>query len=488
MVIGSFIVGTPAYASVKSLTISTGCDTLPSYTGTLTLKTSSYDVYVRLAKRGDLGVVRGYVQLPGQIGNCQLLGGAPLRASGDRWVRIGDFSAFRQQEYIFQLSSDSLANLPSANRPSVMLVPQEKPICVPDEKCEVTVSGEKGYVLPPGTLLNKNSLHVMLLVDPSTDQVKKVYYYVDDELAYEGDTIQPFDERYVAYPEQKLKRIIEYESGQRVVIETVAPVNYGDNFGSFLFRLSQRYPLTLFILTWLAGAMLIAGGGVLIFRRLQHRHDERVHHGFAREHSPGSLERLLYRGNVQKGIRIAKAVFWMSISLVTVIVLVVVVNRYVFQITTVDGKSMQTTYFTGDRVLINKIPKTLSEINGREYVPQRGDIVTVRAVFGTSAAPLENTTDLQLIKRVIGLPGERVVVKSGVLTIYNPQYPDGFQPDRGSEWEKHMTPSLESESIDIQLGASELFVTGDNRPESIDSRFSGPLSTKEVIGIAALKW
>lgn len=488
LTIGLFAVSTPVSASVKSLTVDTGCDTLPSYTGTLSLDAGNYDVYIRLAKRGDLAAVKGYVQLPGQVGNCQLLGNTALQASGDRWVRIGDFSAFRQQEYIFQLSSDSLANLPSANRPSVMIVPKEKPICIPDEQCEVIVNGEKGYVLPPGTLLNKNSLHVLLLADPSSDPIKKVHYYVDDELVYEDSAIKPFDQRYIAYPEQKLKRIIEYESGQRVVIESTAPLDYGDNFGNFLFRLLQRYPLTFFVLTWLGIAIVIASLAVLVFRRLQLHHDERVHHGFARERSPGAFERLLYRGNVQKFVRIAKGVLWVSMSLALIVLLIVLVNRYVFQIATVDGKSMQKTYFTGDKVLVNKIPKTLSEVNRREYVPKRGDIVTVRAVFGIAAVASEDMTDIVLIKRVIGLPGERVVVKDGVLTIYNSQNPSGFQPDRGSSWEKQMTPSLKSEAVDIQLGASELFVTGDNRPESIDSRFSGPLSTKEVIGVVAVKW
>jgi len=44
-----------------------------------------------------------------------------------------------------------------------------------------------------------------------------------------------------------------------------------------------------------------------------------------------------------------------------------------------------------------------------------------------------------------------------------------------------------TENIDIQLGSSEIFVSGDNRPESIDSRFNGPIKTSEVVGVVGAK-
>ena len=143
---------------------------------------------------------------------------------------------------------------------------------------------------------------------------------------------------------------------------------------------------------------------------------------------------------------------------------------------------MEKTYFTGNQVLVNKVPRTVAGINRSEYVPERGQVVIVRASFGNTVLSSEDTTNLTLIKRLIGLPGERVVVKEGVLTVYNEMNPKGFQPDRGSSWEEEMTPDVPLENIDIQLGTGEVFVSGDNRPQSIDSRFNGALSTKEIIG------
>jgi signal peptidase I len=167
---------------------------------------------------------------------------------------------------------------------------------------------------------------------------------------------------------------------------------------------------------------------------------------------------------------------------------IVGINNYLLTIYFVEGKSMENGYHTGDRMLVNKIPILSAQLNGREYVPKRGDIVIVRAIFGKVAAYDAKNSDTNLVKRVIGLPNDRVVVRNGVVTIYNQEQPNGFLPDKGSSWESTMVPNLKAEELDIKLGASELFVAGDNRPESIDSRFNGALETKEVVGTVIAKF
>jgi signal peptidase I len=88
----------------------------------------------------------------------------------------------------------------------------------------------------------------------------------------------------------------------------------------------------------------------------------------------------------------------------------------------------------------------------------------------------------QLIKRVIGLPGDRVVVSNGVYTIYNKQHPKGFDPDYTLSYFKGTTVPVTSGNIDITLGPDQLFVSGDNRPDSLDSRSFGPINANQVIG------
>src|SRR5579862_938655 len=83
----------------------------------------------------------------------------------------------------------------------------------------------------------------------------------------------------------------------------------------------------------------------------------------------------------------------------------ILLNTFVIQSYQVDGESMEPTLQNDDRLIVNKIPRTLSRIDGHQFVPQRGDII----IFNEDGLP-GFIGQKQLIKRVIGLPGERVVV------------------------------------------------------------------------------
>jgi signal peptidase I len=86
----------------------------------------------------------------------------------------------------------------------------------------------------------------------------------------------------------------------------------------------------------------------------------------------------------------------------------------------------------------------------------------------------------QLIKRVIGLPGDRVVVSNGEYMIYNKAHPHGFDPDKTLPYGKDIP--LTSGNVDITLGKDQLFVSGDNRPDSLDSRAFGPINASQIVG------
>ncbi len=89
----------------------------------------------------------------------------------------------------------------------------------------------------------------------------------------------------------------------------------------------------------------------------------------------------------------------------------------------------------------------------------------------------------QLIKRVVGLPGDRVVVANGVVTIYNKANPNGFQPDKTLPYGKDgKTIPLTSGNIDVTLAKDQIFVCGDNRGDSLDSRSFGPVALNHVVG------
>src|SRR5262249_17578474 len=120
-----------------------------------------------------------------------------------------------------------------------------------------------------------------------------------------------------------------------------------------------------------------------------------------------------------------------------------------------------------------------SDITRHDYIPDRGDII----VFNESGLSQFGQTDSkQLIKRVIGLPGDHVVVKNGSITIYNSQHPGGFDPDKTLPYGKNGTIPYTSGTFDKTLGPHQLFVCGDNRPDSLDSRTFGPINAKQVVG------
>lgn len=477
----------PTFADIEDLTVDTGCSTQPSYTGVLDVQQGSYDAYVRLAKRGERTKVSAYTQSGDQsYGECSKIGS--VTATGDEWTKAGTIDVDSKQQYVLQLSSSALATVPDANRPSIMLVPHgDKAVCQPTKECYVTIAGEQAYIRPVGTLLNQDSLHALVVKDPATDHVQQVRYYTDGTLAYTTSSLQPFDERYIEYGGQSLTRVIAYTSGQQAVIETQSPATYQDNFGNFLYRLSDKYPNTLTFLLWASSALLICFLVLITIRVVNHRQNKRIHHGFAPERKFSTSEKAVHFLQTKQSVKTTRLVALVGATLAGTAALIVLTSSYLLQIITVDGRSMEKSYYTGDNVLVNKVPKTLSVLNGREYVPKRGEVVIVRASFGNAVLSGQDNTDLTLIKRVIGLPGERIVIKNGQLKVYSTAYPEGFFPDVGSSWEKQMAPDEKTENIDIQLGPSEIFVSGDNRPQSIDSRFNGALATKEIIGVVVTK-
>jgi signal peptidase I len=168
--------------------------------------------------------------------------------------------------------------------------------------------------------------------------------------------------------------------------------------------------------------------------------------------------------------------------LVTALVVALLMIGFVFRSYQVDGPSMENTLQNSDKLIIWKVPRTIASITNHPYIPNRGDVI----VFTESGLSQFGQTDSkQLIKRVIGLPGDRVVVSNGAYTIYNKQNPKGFNPDKTLPYGKNIPAT--SGDIDVTLGANQLFVSGDNRPDSLDSRAFGPITADQIVGKLVLR-
>ena len=155
---------------------------------------------------------------------------------------------------------------------------------------------------------------------------------------------------------------------------------------------------------------------------------------------------------------------------------------FVFQSYQVDGESMETTLQNQDRLIVLKVQRTWARITRHTFVPSRGEVVVFikRGLYED-----DQNRPKQLIKRVIGLPGDRVVVKDGVLTVYNKQHPKGFQPDKTYAYGKVITTT--TGTVDITVPPGQMFVCGDNRGNSLDSSSFGTLPINDIVGTLALR-
>ncbi len=150
---------------------------------------------------------------------------------------------------------------------------------------------------------------------------------------------------------------------------------------------------------------------------------------------------------------------------------------FVFRSYEVDGPSMESTLQNADKLIIWKVPRTWSDITGHPYIPKRGDIIVFNE---TGLAQFGQTNTKQLIKRVIGLPGDRVTISNGEYIIYNKAHPKGFDPDTSLPYGKNIPQT--TGSVNVTLGPDQIFVSGDNRPDSLDSRAFGPINAKQIVG------
>jgi signal peptidase I len=176
------------------------------------------------------------------------------------------------------------------------------------------------------------------------------------------------------------------------------------------------------------------------------------------------------------------------------------INTFVFRSFNVVGPSMEPTLEGGvgeqpsDRVIVNLIPVTLSHIGGKDWVPARGDIIVFKNPKWNAGQE-----DEYVVKRVVGLPGERVTVNDCHLKVYNNEHKDGFDPypdfKNFAENDKEINPCIDGDGTDVTVLGDAIFVVGDHRVNtySMDSRNGdgraslGTIPLKDVVGPVSLR-
>ena len=135
-------------------------------------------------------------------------------------------------------------------------------------------------------------------------------------------------------------------------------------------------------------------------------------------------------------------------------------NFFIMQVTYVHGKSMEPNLHSDQRLMIEKVTYQFSS-------PQRGDVVVIRI----------DSSPLPLIKRVVGLPGEVIEIRNNQVLI-NDQVLD----------EPYLDNIVQNNYGPVEITPEHIFVLGDNRGVSHDSRFFGPVEIDNILGRAWLSY
>jgi signal peptidase I len=148
------------------------------------------------------------------------------------------------------------------------------------------------------------------------------------------------------------------------------------------------------------------------------------------------------------------------------------IKQFLIQAFYIPSESMTPTLEVGDRVLVNKLSYRLHDVN-------RGDLVVFERPEG-------ETSDVKdLIKRVIGLPGDEVVIKDNSVWINGERLEEDYLPV--GTVTKQGTRANCTDETPCVVPDEFVWVMGDNREHSFDSRYFGPIGEDTIVGRAFLR-
>ena len=153
-------------------------------------------------------------------------------------------------------------------------------------------------------------------------------------------------------------------------------------------------------------------------------------------------------------------------TVIIAVIAVVLIRSFVAQPFLVSGSSMEPSFHHGDYLLVDELTYNFRQ-------PQRGEVVVFRD-------PSSSERPSFFIKRIIGLPGEEVVIEGGAITIKENSSSIVIEED-------YVINDKNPRKYEITLSNSEYFVMGDNRGFSYDSRTWGPLHEEAITGVVRLR-
>ena len=184
------------------------------------------------------------------------------------------------------------------------------------------------------------------------------------------------------------------------------------------------------------------------------------------------------QGEPPKEAASARWIVELVVVVVVAVLAAVLLRTFVVATYSIPSGSMEPTLQIGDRIVVDKLSYHLHGIG-------RGDIV----VFSTP--PTENCAGppvSDLVKRVIALPGEIIALEDGRVLINGRLYPEPFLPPNLRN-DTYPGPSTAPYALHhaYRVPAGDVYVMGDNRPDSCDSRYWGPIRQSTIVGKVDLR-
>lgn len=157
-------------------------------------------------------------------------------------------------------------------------------------------------------------------------------------------------------------------------------------------------------------------------------------------------------------------------ALLIAAVLVILIRWFIFAPFIVDGPSMEPTFHTGERLIVNKIIYTIRN-------PERGEVVVFHAPSG-----------LDYIKRVVALPGEKLKIEDNKLFINGEELKESYIQEAIDLAKSQSGRNYNADFKETTVAEGTVFVMGDNRLNSTDSRIIGSVSYDKIVGRADVRF
>ena len=185
------------------------------------------------------------------------------------------------------------------------------------------------------------------------------------------------------------------------------------------------------------------------------------------------MEKLREKLHINEGLwRILEFVAYSMFALLIAYLII----TYVGQRTVVDGRSMHPILQDKDNIIVEKLSYRFGEI-------KRYDVI----VFNYHD-PLNHQPDSYYIKRVIGLPGETIVIKDSLVHLIDKDGNEILLNEDYGYYEDALPMQPYLASVPITIPEGQYFVLGDNRNRSLDSRQIGLIKKEDILGKAWLRF